>query len=76
MGGGDKPLLFLHGQSLLARILATLSLDHAHIAISANGDPARLGTTLPVLADQQPGQGPLAGGVARRGGAAGVGPPC
>ncbi len=64
MGGGDKPLLLLHGQTLLARILATLSPDHAHIAVSANGDPARFATTLSVLADQKPGQGPLAGVLA------------
>ncbi len=61
MGGGDKPLLSLAGQSMLARILATLAPDHAHVAISANGDPARFGTALPVLADPVAGQGPLAG---------------
>ncbi len=64
MGGGDKPLLLLGGQTLLARILATLSPDHAHIAISANGDPARFITELPVLADRQPEQGPMAGVLA------------
>ncbi len=75
MGGGDKPLLILHGRSLLARIVATLAPDHAHIAISANGDPARFATSLPVLADQEPGQGPLAGVLAGLDWAAGLGAP-
>ena len=64
MGGGDKPLLPLGQQTLLARILATLDLDHSQIALSANGDPARFGTTLPVLPDPIPGQGPLGGVLA------------
>lgn len=64
MGGGDKPLRTLGGQSMLARILATLAPDHAAIAISANGDPARFATALPVLPDAIAGQGPLAGVLA------------
>ena len=64
MGGGDKPLLSLGGQTLLARILATLAPDHAHIALSANGDPARFRTTFPVLPDPTLGQGPLGGVLA------------
>ncbi len=64
MGGGDKPLLPLAGRSMLARILATLALDHAAIAISANGDPARFGGAYPVLPDPVAGQGPLAGVLA------------
>jgi molybdopterin-guanine dinucleotide biosynthesis protein A len=47
---------------MLARIIA--ALDPAPIAISANGDPARFATTLPVLPDPCPGQGPLAGVLA------------
>jgi molybdopterin-guanine dinucleotide biosynthesis protein A len=64
MGGGDKPLRPLGGQSMLARILATLAPDHSAIAISANGDPARFATTLPVLPDAITGEGPLAGVLA------------
>ncbi len=75
MGGGDKPLLALRDRTLLARILAALSPDHAHIAISANGDPARFATALPVLADGQPGQGPLAGVLAGLDWAASLGAP-
>ena len=62
MGGGDKPLLTLAGATLLDRIAATL--DQYHIAISANGDPARFGTRYPVLPDPIPGQGPLGGVLA------------
>ena len=64
MGGGDKPLRTLAGQTLLARIAATLAPGHTHIALSANGDPARFGTRLPVLPDPVPGQGPLGGVLA------------
>ena len=63
MGGGDKPLLELGGQTMLARILATLRQDHATVAISANGDPARFAPlAAPVLDDGAfAGEGPLAG---------------
>ncbi len=73
MGGGDKPLRLLAGQSMLARILATLAPDHSAIAISANGDPARFATLLPVLPDAIAGQGPLAGVLAGLEWAAGLG---
>ena len=63
IGGGDKPLLLLGGRTLLDRIRATLAPDHPHIAISANGDPARFGPAT-VLADPIPGQGPLGGVLA------------
>ena len=61
MGGGDKPLLAVAGQPMIARIIA--ALDEGPVAISANGDPARFaGFGLPVLADGVfVGQGPLAG---------------
>jgi molybdopterin-guanine dinucleotide biosynthesis protein A len=62
MGGGDKTLRLLAGQTLLARIITALA--PAPIAISANGDPARFATTLPVLPDGMPGQGPLSGVLA------------
>ena len=61
MGGGDKPLRPLAGLPILAHILHRLSADHADIAISANGDPARFASFgLPVLADERR-VGPLGG---------------
>ena len=64
MGGVDKPLLELGGQSMIERII--LRLDTCPIAISANGDPARFAALhLPVLPDGAfAGQGPLAGVLA------------
>jgi molybdopterin-guanine dinucleotide biosynthesis protein A len=64
MGGGDKPLLDLAGQRIIERIIATL--DTPHIAISANGDPARFAALQqPVLSDGDfIDQGPLAGVLA------------
>lgn len=73
MGGGDKPLVTLAGATLLDRIGATLAADHTHLALSANGDPARFGTALPVLPDAFSGQGPLAGVLAGLEWAAGLG---
>ena len=73
MGGGDKTLLPVAGRSMLDRILTTLAPDHAHLAISANGDPARFATCLPVLPDGFDGQGPLAGVLAGLEWAAGLG---
>jgi molybdopterin-guanine dinucleotide biosynthesis protein A len=62
MGGVDKPLLSLGRHTILAEILLRLRPQVAAIALSANGDPARLGAYgLPVLADPVPDQGPLAG---------------
>ena len=60
MGGGDKGLLDLGGQTVLARVIARLGCA---AAISANGDPARFADYgLPVLPDTLPGNpGPLAG---------------
>jgi molybdopterin-guanine dinucleotide biosynthesis protein A len=61
MGGGDKPLLDVGGQAMLARVIAALGVDD--IAISANGDPSRFaGFHRPVLDDGRfIGEGPLAG---------------
>ncbi|MFN4153947.1 MAG: molybdenum cofactor guanylyltransferase MobA [Paracoccaceae bacterium] len=66
MGGGDKGLLMLGGQSLLRHVIAGLSPQVQRIAINANGDPARFsGFGLPVLPDPVPGfPGPLAGVLA------------
>ncbi|MGH7153181.1 MAG: molybdenum cofactor guanylyltransferase [Acetobacteraceae bacterium] len=62
LGGGDKPLLDLGGQPILARIMAALS-GIGPVVISANGDPERFTAFgLPVLSDGPfAGQGPLAG---------------
>ncbi|HEX4369046.1 MAG TPA: molybdenum cofactor guanylyltransferase [Rhodopila sp.] len=64
MGGGDKPLLTVGRQTMLAAVIAALDLPH--IAIAANGDPARFAAFgRPVLPDGAfQGQGPLAGVLA------------
>lgn len=63
MGGGDKPLLQVAGQSLLTRIIDALRPQVAELALSANGAPERFSALgLPVLADGVLGHpGPLAG---------------
>jgi molybdopterin-guanine dinucleotide biosynthesis protein A len=73
MGGGDKPLLAVAGEPMIARIIA--ALDAGPVAISANGDPARFSVFgLTVLADGAfAGQGPLAGVLAGLEWAAGLG---
>jgi molybdopterin-guanine dinucleotide biosynthesis protein A len=74
LGGGDKPLLDLGGQPMLARVLAVLAPEAAAVAISANGDPGRFAAFgLPVLPDAFAGQGPLAGVLAGLDWAAGQG---
>ncbi len=66
MGGGDKALRLLGGRPLLTHVLARLDPSGqrraaGHVALSANGDPARFaGFGLPVLPDTT-GSGPLAG---------------
>lgn len=66
MGGGDKALLPLGGRPILAHVIDRLAPQVDRLAISANGDPARLaGFGLPVLPDAVPGHpGPLAGVLA------------
>lgn len=69
LGGADKALIMLCGQSLIARVLARLDGQCGPVAISANGDPKRFGhLRLPVLDDGlQPGaalRGPLQGVLA------------
>jgi molybdopterin-guanine dinucleotide biosynthesis protein A len=51
MGGADKALLRLGPETLLARAERRLGAQVAEVVVSANGDPGRLGTRLPVLAD-------------------------
>lgn len=66
MGGGDKGLLALGGQSLLTRVIDRLAPQVAGLALNANGDAARFaGLGLPVVADTIEGfAGPLAGVLA------------
>ena len=66
MGGGDKGLLDLAGQSMLARVIAALGPQVGALAINANGDPARFaGYGLTVVPDTVDGfVGPLAGVLA------------
>lgn len=63
MGGGDKALQLLGGQTLLAHVIARFDTQVADLAINANGDPTRFAAHgLPVLADPVPEHpGPLAG---------------
>ncbi|HYZ63553.1 MAG TPA: molybdenum cofactor guanylyltransferase MobA [Acetobacteraceae bacterium] len=66
MGGGDKGMRLVGGQTVLARVLERLSPQVARVIINANGDPARFAPLgLPVVADTMPGNpGPLAGVLA------------
>ncbi len=66
MGGGDKGLRMLGGQSLLARVEARIAPQVDQLALNANGDPARFANMgLPVIADSIEGfAGPLAGVLA------------
>lgn len=75
MGGGDKALLPLHGRPILAHALERLRPQVFALALSANGDPARLAAFgLPVLPDAPDGPGgPLSGVVAGLGWAGSLG---
>ena len=67
MGGRDKATLPLVGRSLAAHAADRLEPQVERLAISANGDPARLaGLGLPVLPDAES-QGPLSGVLAALG---------
>jgi len=63
MGGGDKGMIKIGGQTILERVLERLTPQCSHIVINANGDPSRFGFTgLPVVPDDIPDfAGPLAG---------------
>ncbi|MEQ3670576.1 MAG: molybdenum cofactor guanylyltransferase MobA [Pseudophaeobacter sp.] len=75
MGGGDKGLLQIGGQSLLARVRDRLDSQVSGLALNANGDAARFADLgLPVVADSIDGfAGPLAGVLAGLDWAAGQG---
>ncbi len=66
MGGGDKCLRSLGGETLLARAVRRLQDQVGQMVLNANGDPARFaGYGLPVAADPVEGfAGPLAGVLA------------
>ena len=63
MGGGDKGMRLLGGQTMLARVILRVANQCDGLILNANGDPTRFaGTGLPVVADDVPGfAGPLAG---------------
>jgi molybdopterin-guanine dinucleotide biosynthesis protein A len=63
MGGGDKALIRIGNETILARTLARLTPQVAGVVLNANGDPARFAPFgLPVVADSVPDfAGPLAG---------------
>lgn len=63
MGGQDKAMVRLGGQSLLCHVQARLEPQVDRIAISANGDAARFGGRVVVLPDVSS-QGPLSGVLA------------
>jgi molybdenum cofactor guanylyltransferase len=63
MGGGDKALRLLAGQTLLDRVIECVRPQVAALVLNANGDPARFARFgLPVVADSIADfAGPLAG---------------
>ena len=63
MGGGDKALVELGGETILSRVITRVRPQVTTMALNANGDPARFaGFGLPVIADVVDGfAGPLAG---------------
>ncbi len=66
MGGGDKGLLRLCGQTLLSRVIDRLEPQVSGLAINANGDETRFAAYgMPVIPDTIDGfVGPLAGVLA------------
>lgn len=62
MGGGDKGLLKLGGETILARIAGRIGPQVSPLLLNANGPVERFGLALPVVPDTLPGNpGPLAG---------------
>lgn len=66
MGGGDKGLVAVAGQSMLAHVVARLRLQVGALVLNANGDPQRFASLgLPVVPDTVADfPGPLAGVLA------------
>lgn len=66
MGGGDKGLLSIGGETILERTLARFAPQCVEVVLNLNGDPKRLAALgLPVVADSVSGfAGPLAGVLA------------
>lgn len=66
MGGGDKCLRHLGGETILSRIIDRVRPQVHRLVLNANGDPARFADYgLPVVADSVEGfAGPLAGVLA------------
>ncbi len=63
LGGGDKSLLEIGGETMLSRVIARVQPQVAALALNANGDPRRFAAYgLAVVADVVEGfAGPLAG---------------
>jgi molybdopterin-guanine dinucleotide biosynthesis protein A len=63
IGGGDKPMREIGGQTILNRVIARLAPQSCGLILNANGDPARFAAFgLPVVADSVADfPGPLAG---------------
>jgi molybdenum cofactor guanylyltransferase len=66
MGGADKPLVHVHGRSMLSHVAAKLRPQTSACVLNANGDTSRFDAFgLTVVPDDLPGfPGPLAGVVA------------
>ena len=66
MGGGDKCLLPLGGQPMLAHVIGQIAPQVEAVVLNANGNPSRFADfALPVVADSVAGfAGPLAGVLA------------
>jgi molybdenum cofactor guanylyltransferase len=66
IGGGDKPMREIGGQTILARVVARLAPQCDGLVLNANGQPARFAAFgLPVIEDSVAGfAGPLAGVLA------------
>jgi len=77
MGGGDKFLKVVNGQSILTHVIKRVAPQVSLLALNLNGDPSRLNNEgLPIIPDTLPGQlGPLAGILAGMEWAANLSPP-
>jgi molybdopterin-guanine dinucleotide biosynthesis protein A len=66
IGGGDKPMREIGGQTILARVVARLAPQCDELVLNANGQPERFAAFgLPVIEDSVAGfAGPLAGVLA------------